>query len=91
MFDLSIALNDWAFDEEGNFLKDKESAFLDGYNSVKPLSEIEKVNFKNQKVRAALRFWASRLDDLHFPRAGSLVHFHNPKRFQNIFKFRLIN
>ena len=91
LFDLSIALNDWAFDEEGNFLKDKESAFLDGYNSVKPLSEIEKVNFKNQKVRAALRFWASRLDDLHFPRTGSLVHFHNPKRFQNIFKFRLIN
>ena len=91
LFDLSIALNDWAFDEEGNFLKDKESAFLDGYNSVKPLSEIEKENFKNEKIRAALRFWVSRLDDLHFPRTGSLVHFHNPKRFQNIFKFRLIN
>ena len=51
LFDLSIALNDWAFDEEGNFLKEKESAFLDGYNSVKPLSEIEKVNFKNQKIK----------------------------------------
>ena len=62
-------------------LKDKESAFLDGYNSVKPLSEIES-EFKNQKVRAALRFWASRLDDLHFPRTGSLVHFHNQKDFK---------
>ena len=89
LFDLSIALNDWAFDEEGNFLKNKELAFLDGYSSVKPLSEVEKINFKNEKVRAALRFWISRLDDLHFPRAGSLVHFHNPKRFQNIFKFRI--
>ncbi|MDP2804354.1 MAG: homoserine kinase, partial [Gallionellaceae bacterium] len=39
---------------------------------------------------AALRFWISRLFDLHLPRDGEMVNPHNPDQFKRILQNHII-
>jgi homoserine kinase type II len=70
-YDLAITVNAWCFDEENIFRPERFSALLNGYESLRPLTEGEKQAFPVLARGAALRFLVSRLHDLvyHDPSA----------------------
>ena len=60
LFDLSIAVTDWCFDEGFNFSVDKFKALMNGYQSKRRLHDDELRNFYSMLRMSAFRFWLSR-------------------------------
>jgi homoserine kinase type II len=57
---------------------------LNAYHVVRPFTEKEAEVWPRALRIAALRFWISRLYDLHLPRDGELVVPRNPEPFKRI-------
>lgn len=89
LYDLAVTLNDWTIDlETGKFEPDRAQAMLEGYNSVRPLTEEDHKLWQDILSAAALRFWVSRLYDYYMPRPASLLTPHDPAHFERILKLR---
>lgn len=88
-YDIAIAVNDWCVKADGNFDEARLSAFLSGYESVRPLTSAEKDNSSTVLQMAALRFWLSRLYDKHFPQSGELTFIKDPDYFKQILTLRM--
>jgi len=88
-YDLAIAVNDWCDAGDGTLSPECLKAFVGGYHAARPLAYDERVQFPALLRAAALRFWVSRLYDLHLPRAGELTHAHDPSRFERILRERV--
>lgn len=79
LYDLSVTLNAWCFDESREqFDSAKAQRLLSSYREVRPLDEMEQVLLPAVMRVAALRFWLSRLRDYHFPAAGEQVTQKDP-------------
>lgn len=86
LYDVAITVNDWCTHADGALDAEKTQAFLRAYHAVRSLLDSERRAWPLLLRVAALRFWLSRLFDMHLPRDGELIHAHDPRRFELILK-----
>ena len=84
LYDVAITVNDWCMGEGAKPDVARTRALLDAYSAVRPFTAKEAEMWPVALRVAALRFWISRLFDLHKPRDGELVNAHNPDQFKHI-------
>ncbi len=89
LFDVAVCINDWCIDlDSGALDHPRRDAFVEAYESERPLMAAERDALPLALRAAALRFWLSRLDDLHRPRPAELLTPHDPRHFQRILRRR---
>lgn len=84
VYDLAIAVNDWARRADNALDADLQQAFIGGYESVRPLEAAERAYFPIAQRAGCLRFWVSRLLDFHFPAEGELTFIKDPNVFRDL-------
>jgi homoserine kinase type II len=90
LYDLVVCLNDWCVDlPTGVSDSVRCAAFLRAYESVRPLQAPERQLLPAMARAAALRFWLSRLWDLHLPREASMLKAHDPTHFERVMRQRI--
>jgi homoserine kinase type II len=90
LFDLAVCLNDWAIDPDTGRLDElRATALVLAYAAVRPLSVAERRLLPALLRAAALRFWLSRLWDLHLPRDATLLTAHDPRHFERVLRERI--
>jgi len=90
LFDIAVALNDWCIDlASGRLVESRAATFVAAYDAVRPLSGAEARLLPAMLRGAALRFWISRLWDLHLPRDAALLTAHDPAHFERVLRERV--
>jgi homoserine kinase type II len=92
LFDLAVCLNDWCIAlPTGAHDGVRAQALLAAYDRVRPLQAAERRLLPAMARAGALRFWISRLWDLHLPREASLLQAHDPSHFERVLRQRVAN
>jgi homoserine kinase type II len=92
LYDVAVCANDWCLGDpaaDGDLDPALTRAFLGAYDALRPLSAGERAAWQAMLRAAALRFWLSRMHDLHLPRPGELVHTHDPDHFRAVLERRI--
>ncbi|MRN38441.1 homoserine kinase [Neisseria sp. N95_16] len=84
MYDLAIAVNDWARTADNHLDVSLRDAFIKGYESIRPLSDEERAYFPIAQRAGCIRFWVSRLLDFHFPQSGEMTFIKDPNAFRDL-------
>ncbi|MCO5123277.1 MAG: homoserine kinase [Rhizobacter sp.] len=89
-FDIAVCLNDWCTDPASGRLEEaRAAAFVRAYAAIRPLEGAEARLMPAMLRGAALRFWISRLWDLHLPRDAQLLTAHDPTPFEHVLRERV--
>ena len=89
-YDLAVCLNDWCIDPaSGRLEEERAAAFVAAYDAERRLSGDELRLLPAMMRAGALRFWVSRLWDLHLPRDASMLEPHDPRHFERVLRERL--
>ncbi|RNF30294.1 hypothetical protein NM04_13635 [Massilia aurea] len=90
LYDVAVTVNDWCVDLATGVLDPAPvRALLDAYHEVRPFTDDERAAWQPMLRAGALRFWLSRLYDLHLPRAAELLTPHDPTHFERILRERI--
>jgi len=89
LYDVAIAVNDWCSAEGGELDQARLRALLQSYHDVRPFNDAEHAAWTGLLRIAALRFWLSRLHDMHFPQQGEIIHAKDPDFFRRILHKRI--
>ena len=90
LFDLAVCLNDWCVDPAtGAHQAAHANYLLAAYAAVRPLTRAERQLLAAMLRAGALRFWISRLWDLHLPREASILKAHDPSHFERVLRERV--
>ncbi len=93
LFDIAVCLNDWCVHHsqdaaDGTHDDEHARALLRAYQAVRPLSAAERSLLPAMLRAGALRFWISRLWDLHLPREAAMLQAHDPTHFERVLRER---
>ena len=84
VYDLAIAINDWARQHNNTLNLELKQSFIDGYQSIRPLTSDELAYLNTAHRAGCVRFWVSRLLDFHFPATGELTFIKDPNVFRDL-------
>jgi homoserine kinase type II len=91
-YDLAISLNDWCIEvASGRLDAARAAAFVAAYDAARRLTDDELALLPAMMRAGALRFWVSRLWDLHLPRDASMLQPHDPRHFERVLRERVAN
>ncbi len=89
LFDVAVCLNDWCIDlSTGALVEDRANALLSAYGAERAFTADELRLLPTLMRNAALRFWLSRLWDVHLPRDASMLTAHDPTHFERVLRQR---
>jgi homoserine kinase type II len=94
LFDIAVCLNDWCVHHgsdaaDGQHDAARANALLNSYQAVRPLTRAERGLLVPMLRAGALRFWLSRLWDLHLPREAAMLQAHDPAHFERVLRDRV--
>jgi homoserine kinase type II len=81
-YDVAIALNAWCFEADGSFNITSARQLVAGYESVRPLSDLERSALPVLAHGAAMRFFLTRLADWGATPEGALVRPKDPLEYE---------
>jgi len=73
LYDLAITANDWCVTKEAALDTARAKALVAGYETMRPLTELERELWPVMLRRAALRTWLGRIGYNHFPRDSHMT------------------
>jgi len=86
-YDVSICLNAWCFEKDGAYNITKGTQMLEGYRSVRPLSDKEIAALPVLSRGSALRFFLTRLYDWLTTPEGAMVTKKDPLEYLRKLRF----
>jgi homoserine kinase type II len=76
-------------DRKGALDPGRVEAMVAAYTAIRPVTAEERSMWAPLLRAGALRFWLSRLYDLHRPRPGEITSAHDPVDFESILRERI--
>ena len=81
-YDVAIAMNAWCFEPDGSFNITSARQLVAGYESLRPLSDLERAALPILAHGAAMRFFLTRLADWGATPEGALVRPKDPLEYE---------